>query len=145
MAFRTYNPRRVTFSFKGLNISAFAEGTFIKVERNEDGFTTQVGSNGDVTRSKNLNLTGKVTITLVGSSSDNDLLAALYIADEKAIATSPGVGSLQIKDLSGTMRCFAAQAWIMKLPTVERAKESGNVEWVFECAELEVFPGGNIV
>jgi hypothetical protein len=31
----------------------------------------------------------------------------------------------------------------MKIPDVERAKESGNVEWVFECAELEVYPGGN--
>jgi hypothetical protein len=143
MAFKTYSPRRVTFSFKGLNISAFAEGTFIKVSRNEDGFTTQVGSNGDVTRTKNLNRTGKITITLVATSLDNDLLAAMYIADELVDAASPGVGAIQVKDLSGNMRCRAPQAWIMKIPDVERAKESGNVEWVFECAELEVYPGGN--
>lgn len=145
MAFKTYNPRRVTFSFKGFNFSAFAEGTFIKVSRNEDGFTTQVGSNGDVTRTKNLNRTGKVTLTIVATSLENDILAALYVADENAVAASPGVGALQIKDLSGNMRVRAAQAWVMKIPDVERAKESGNVEWVIECAELEVFPGGNVV
>lgn len=144
MAFKTYNPRRVTFSFKGLNISAFMDGTFIEVERNEDAFMTHVGANGDVTRTKNQNKTGKVTITLVAASLDNDLLAAMHRLDELTESFTPGVGAIQIKDLSGTMRCRAAQAWITKAPKIERAKESGSVVWVFECAELEIFAGGNI-
>lgn len=149
MAFRTYNPRRVTLSFKGFNISAFMDSTFIEAERNEDSFTVHVGANGDVTRTASHNRTGKVTVTLVQASTDNDFLMLILAADELAAkagaGTSPGIGSLQIKDLSGTFRVNASQAWLTKPPKGERAKEAGSVQWIFECAEMEPFVGGNVI
>lgn len=142
MAFRTYNPSLVTVSFKHINITGFNDGTFIEAERNEDAFTTHVGATGDVTRTQNLNKTGKVTITLTQASPTNDLLAALHLLD---VTTGTQYGALQIKDLSGNLKCRATQAWIKKPPKVERAKESGSVQWEFECAELEIFAGGNTI
>lgn len=142
MAFRTYNPAIVTVSFKGINITGFMDGTFIEVERDEDTFTKHVGATGDVTRTRNNNKSGKVTVTLTQASATNDLLAALALLDEQF---GGQYGAFQIKDLSGNMKCRSTQAWIKKQPKVERAKESGSVQWEFDCAELEMFVGGNII
>jgi hypothetical protein len=43
------------------------------------------------------------------------------------------------------MVCFGAEAWVMKRPKIERAKESGTVQWVFAVAKLEIFEGGNVI
>lgn len=142
MAFRTYAPAEVIVTFKGINIVGFMDSTFVEVERDEDSFTKHVGATGDVTRTRNHNTGGKVTVTLVQAAASNDLLAAAAAADE---LLGFGYGPIQVKDLAGNMKCSATQAWVMKLPKVERAKESGSVVWVFDCAELKVFAGGNVV
>lgn len=140
--FKNYSPDQVVASFMDINITGYMDGTFIEVERDEDSFTKHVGALGDVTRTKNLNRSGKVTITLKAESPVNDLLAALLQTDEQFAAT---YGPLSIKDLNGNMRCSATYAWILKAPKVERAKESGSVQWIFDCADLFIFPGGNIL
>lgn len=141
MAFRTYDPSEVSVSFKGVNITGFMDGTFIDAEREEDAFTKHVGATGDVTRTKNLNRTGKVTITLMAASSSNDALMALHAADD---LLGLSFGPLQIIDHNGNMHCRATEAWIMRVPKTERAKESGNCVWIFECARLEIVQGGNV-
>lgn len=145
--FKTYSPDLVTISWNGVNIIGFAKDTFIEIERDEDTFMKYTGALSDVARSKNLNKGGKVKITLMAVSPVNDILANLALADENVALGSPDqfYGPLQIKDLSGTMECFAEIAWIMKWPKVERGKESGTIEWEFDCAAIEVYPGGNLI
>lgn len=142
MDFQTYSPAKVTFSFMGQDITGYQDGTFIDVERAEDSFTKHVGSRGDVTRTQNLNRSGKITLTLMAQSPANDLLQARLQLDEQF---GTEFGPLYIKDLSGNMRCRATIAWIMKPPKVERAKESGPCVWVFECADLFINAGGNVL
>ncbi len=137
---KTYNPARVTVSFKGINLTGFMDSTFIEAERDEETFTKHTGATGDVTRTRNLNKGGKVTITLIQVSTTNDLLADLHESDE---IFGISFGSLQIKDLAGNMVCRADEAWIQKAPKMERAKESGSVVWVFDCAAIDIFAGGN--
>jgi len=140
--FKNYSPDQVVFSFNGVNVTGYFDGTFIEVERDEDSFTKHVGALGDVTRTRNLNRSGKVTVTLKSEAPVNDILAALNVADEQF---GLNYGAMMLSDLNGNMLVRATQAWIMKAPKVERAKESGSVQWVFDCADLFVFPGGNIV
>lgn len=140
--FYTYSPDRVIISFNGMPIRGFAPDTFIEVERDEDGFMKLTGSLGDVARSKNLNKGGKVTITLMAVSPTNDDLYGIGLVDED---DGTAYGEIFIKDLSGNMECHADTAWILKWPTVERGKESGTVTWVFDCASIDVRPGGNIL
>jgi hypothetical protein len=141
-SFKTYNPAFVVVSFGEVNVTGFMDGTFIEAERDEDAFTKHVGSTGDVTRTRNLNTSGKVTLTLVAASPTNDLLAVIHAADELlGLSYRP----LQIKDLSGNMVCRSTQAWVMKPPKIERAKESGSCVWVFDCADLKIFAGGNVI
>lgn len=135
MTFRRYSPDQVKISFGGIAITGYMDGTFVDAERNEDQYTMHVGSLGDVTRTRNLNKTGKVTITLMQHAPINELLQTKLSLDDLAdIPPQP----LQIKDLSNNMRVHASQAWITKPPKIERAKESAGIQWVFECANLEI-------
>lgn len=137
-----YHTDQVVLVWDGINITGYANDTFVEVERNEDSFTTYVGSLGDVCRTKNLNRTGKVTVTLMASAPVNDLLAARAQRDED---TGLDYGPIQLKDLNANMRADGAESWISKRPKVERAKESGTIQWVFEVAYLNLFEGGNVL
>lgn len=140
--FRNYSPDKVSFSFRGLTIEGFQSGTFIDAERKEDGWQMHAGALGDVVRTKNLDKTGTVTLTLMAQHSDNDLLQAIADEDEQF---STGFGPLQVMDHNGNTEVHAEIAWIRKRPKIERAKEAGPTVWVFDCAEIEINAGGNVI
>lgn len=142
MDFKNYDPEQVTVSFMDIDIRGYMDGTFIEVERDEEAFTKHVGALGDVTRTRNLNRSGKVTITLTQAAPSNDLLSSSHLDDEQF---GLNYGPLKIQDHNGNMRVFATYAWISKAPKIERAKESGSVQWVFDCADLKIEAGGNVL
>lgn len=138
--FGTYDPGEVSLTFRNVKIGGFAEGTFIKAARDEDGFTAKAGSLGDVVRTRNRNLMGMVTVTLQTQSSSNSLLEAFAAQDEQF---GTGFGPLQAVDHnSDDSEVHSLYAWVRKLPDWERSKESGTTEWVFGCADLEMKNGG---
>lgn len=139
MPTKTYDPKKVLFSFAGVLIQGYASGTFIEADRNEDGFTLTKGAGGEGARTMNNNRSGTVTVTLLASAQSNDALAAIAAADE---LSGTGVAPLFAKEFNGTMALAAANAWVKKLPKIDRAKELGEVQWVFECEDLELFAGG---
>jgi hypothetical protein len=137
----TYDPALVVASFAGIPISGFADGTFVAVERNNDSYTLMVGAGGEAARSRSRNSSGKVTFTLMATSPVNDLLSAVWHADE---LLGTGVGAVIVKDMQGTTLCVANNAWIMKPPKVEYGKEISTREWVIECESIYMSPGGVI-
>lgn len=139
MAVYTYSPEDVSMAIGGAVISGYSEGTFIVVEREEDAFTKIVGADGIVTRSKNANKSGTVTLTLKGSSPSNDILSALATKDE---IDGSGVAAVIVKDNSGTTVC-AGKGWIRKKAAAEFAKEVSDREWTVDIGSLELFIGGN--
>lgn len=136
---RSYNPSLVTMTWAGQIIGGFAEGTFIEVERNEDAFSLVVGAGGEAARVMNRNRSGRVTLTLLASSQSNDVLSAIQNTDE---LSATGVAPLFLKELNGTTACHSENAWLMRPANVERAKEMSEVQWVFECEDLNMFVGG---
>jgi hypothetical protein len=137
---RTYDPEQVTVTWGPFEIEGFMDGSPIEAERAEDGVTTHVGLKGNVTRIKNKNKMGDVTITLTQVSSSNDDLSTAATLDED---TNPGVvHPLTVKDHNGTTNVFAAEAWVKKIPKLERGKDLAGVGWVFSCAKLKPFVGG---
>lgn len=136
---RTYDPALVIPTFAGNLLTGFGPDTFIKVERNEDGFTLAVGAGGEAARAQSRNRSGTVTFTVLATSQTNDILSAIAAADE---LSGTGVAEFQLSEVNGTTLCHAANAWVKKLPSVERGKEVGTVEWVLECDSIEVFAGG---
>jgi hypothetical protein len=142
MSVKTLDPNSVAVTFGINQLKGYADGTFIKVERNEDSFSLKIGADGEVARVRNANQSGRVTLTLLQTSASNAILAALLIADEVS-PNGMSVLSLMVKDNQGNELFFAEEAWIVKPPAAEHSKEVTTREWVFECARIRMFSGGN--
>lgn len=141
--FKNYDPGKVTASFGGVMLSGFAKGSMISVERNDDTYKIKEGGTGDVTRVRNRSKSGRITFTLMAESPANDLLSAVFVADEQF---GTGVYPVTVRNLLGTTKVFAANAWIVKAPKVGYGgEETDDVEWILECDELQIFAGGSVV
>ncbi len=140
MSVYTYDPSQVLVTVGGAMISGFTDGSFVKVARDEDAYSKVVGADGQVSRAKNANTSGSVTITLKQTSASNDVLSALAAADEVGNA---GLVPILIKDLLGATLASSPDAWIKKLPDMDLAKEVSDREWALDCGELWIIVGGN--
>lgn len=136
----TYDPKNISVIVGGKIAHGFSDGSFIKVSRNEQEFNLKVGVDGEGTRAKSNNKSGKIEMTLMQSSSFNDVMSAFASADELANA---GVIPVLVRDNNGTTLCTALTAWVQKYPDVEFAKEVGTRQWILETDDIEIFVGGN--
>lgn len=136
----TYDPKIFSIIVGGKIISGFADGTFIKLERNQQAFQLKMGTDGEGTRAKSNDNSGKITITLMQSSPSNDDLSSFAIADQLA---NEGVVPVFIKDGSGRTAASAATAWVQKLPDSEFSNEAQSRAWILETDGLDYFVGGN--
>ena len=142
MAVRSYDAKRVVVAFAGIPLRGFADGTFINAEYNEDLYALKVGADGEATRSRNNNNSGRVTLTLLATSPSNAALSSLFNLD-LFTPGAVGTGPLLIKDRSGSTIVSAETAWIVKPPAMEFAREASEREWILETDNLLFFAGSN--
>lgn len=139
-AIKTYAPDKVSVVFGGAIMSGYAEDSFVKVEVATEAFTKHVGADGEVSRTRNTDKSGTITLKLKQTSDSNDVLSAFYNAD---ITTLQGYLPVIVKDNVGRTLAAGSSSWIQKLPEAEFGKEIGDREWVIEVADLQYFVGGN--
>jgi hypothetical protein len=137
----TYSADQVIVTVGGVIVSGFADGDFITAQYDEDRFTKMVGADGEVGRSKNPSRAGNIEITLAASSRANDELSALFNLDSLAGVDAPI--AIAVSDLSGRTVIGASKGWIKSAPEVTFGKEIGERVWVLDCADLQMFVGGN--
>lgn len=135
-----YSPDRITLVFKGITITGFANGTFIEAERDNDGWTDEVGATGTVVRVKSLDRRGKITFSTMAGAPVNDLLSALIVLGEDG-PIAGDVGAALLKDLNGTTLVAAEEAWLLKHAKVEYADTHTPRQWVLRCAEMKIAGG----
>jgi hypothetical protein len=140
MAAKTYDPSQVAIIVGGFQITGFADGSFLTVARNADAFALYIGTDGEGTRAKSNNKSGRITLTLAQSSDSNAILSGIATADE---LSNNGIVPVLIKDNSGVSLYAAETAWIVKAPDSEFGREVGSREWILETDNLSVFVGGN--
>jgi len=140
MSAETYSPKRVEVIVNGVPIRGYADGTFVNVARNSDSFATNVGADGEVSRTASADRTGKVTVTLQQTSDSNDFLSGLVTADELTLNLQ---FVLMVKDTNGRTLLVSPCAWIDKPADSEFGNELSNREWIISCAELNGLIGGN--
>lgn len=140
---RVYDPDQITIVLGGIIIdTGFAEDEFVSVTQNAQDFEMVVGVDGDVTRSKTNDHTGRVTLSLMQSSPLNAALSTLNNLDRKT-PNGAGIVPLLIKDRSGTSLYVASKAWIAKPPDAPFAKKASARQWLIDVADLERLDGGN--
>lgn len=148
---RTYDPKNVIVTFGTLTLGGFAEGSFIKIERSGDLFTSVKGADGRIDRVNNNNNLYNIEITLKQVSPTNEALAAVAIADS---LTNGGVLPFSIKDLRssraylptdalGDNIVFAGQAWISKDPETEYSDAMSNRVWTFSAQGVKLDSGND--
>lgn len=137
---RTYDPAQVVINVDGRDISGYADGTFVNIARNADQFTLAVGADGESTRAKSNNRSGRITFTLQQSSPSNDILDEIATQDE---LDNTGAVPVRVEDASGTTVAQAEKMWVVKKPDSSFAKEAENREWILETGNLDYTVGGN--
>jgi len=137
--FSKYSPLNVLANFKGVPITGYASGTFIEAQRESDSFEMSAGAGGDVVRVQKPQRNGTVTLTLQAESPTNDLLSAIFSADE---LFGNGIGRFMLKDLNGNTLLESTYSWIRRMPNVTRTDSGNNVEWMIDCHELIGLIGG---
>lgn len=140
MAVKSYNADEVIIIFGGNIISGYADGTFVTIGRDNDGFGLVIGSNGEGCRSRSNDNSGTCEVTLIQSSASNPILSALHQADELA---GGGAVPLLVKDNSGNSLYSAETAWVQKFADSEFGREAGSRVWTIRTDWLNVFVGSN--
>jgi len=136
----SYNPADTDVIMGGQTITGFAEGTGIEIERDEDAFTKQTGSNGEVTRILRNNRGAKVIFTLLQGSESNLILSNYLNVDEN---TGAGSAPLMVKDNNGGSIHEATTAWVMKFAKVNYGTAHEARVWTIDCAQLIQSIAGN--
>ncbi len=142
MSLKTYDPDQVVIYFSGILIEGYADGEFITVEQMTPAFTSVVGSNGEVARSKSNDNRTKVTVKLLQTSSSNPLLSAIHLVDLNS-TNGAGVGTFLMQDLEGATIVTGAQTWITQFPDTKMDRGAVSREWSFEIASSVRLEGGN--
>lgn len=141
MATKTYDPALVKINFGGVSISGFTDGSFVTVSSTSDQWTTQVGADGEVSRSKSNDYTDEITLTLKSSSDSNNYLSGVHELDRTA---NLGKLPFAIVDLSGTTVLGWDSAWIAKIADVDFSKENGERAWTIRTGQrIAGLIGGN--
>lgn len=137
---KTYDPKAYSCILGGHIAEGFADGTFIRVERNNDTWQTKVGADGEGARAKSNDKSTRVTLTLMQTSLTNSYLSGLAKADE---LNNGGVIPFLLKDGNGDTVVEALTIWAVKPATIELGKEITNREWILETNDADIFVGSN--
>lgn len=138
----TYDASAIALVFSAVPIGGFADGEFMRITPNSEGFTIVTGVDGHTTRSKTGNRSGRLTTPVMQSSASNDVLSLIHQLDLDNDGGA-GVGVLSMVDLSGRSVLLAPEAWVVGWPEQGWDRGAGSREWVFEWGDATVFVGGN--
>lgn len=122
---QTYDPKKVTVMYGGMVVTGFAEGSMVKCEKNEDNNTPHVGVLGEVSRALNADNTGKITISLAGTSPWIGIFARKAAANE--------LEPCNVIDMNDYgVNVGGSECWIVKAPDINIGKE-------VEEQDIEIF------
>lgn len=135
MANPTYSPKDVIISLSGTPITGFAEDDFISLSRNSPLLEPTIGADGILTRTKVADETGTITISLAQTARANLTLSA-FSRIQRLNPDLP-LGTLEIKDPSGSVLAIGLNVALAKLPDVSLgATASNSKDWEFHCEYL---------
>jgi hypothetical protein len=140
----TYDPKLYTVVVAAIPIDAeaYADGEFVKLERDTDKFTDVSGTGGGVARARQADDRATFTLTLLQTAKMNDVLSVLYNLDANSDGEA-GIGPFLLKDRGGRSLYAGAQCWIARDPDVTLDKGVTARVWKIRVATLKSFAGGN--
>jgi len=132
METKTYTPDQVSLIVGGSIIKSWNKVT---IKRDEDGWSFSAGTSGEVTRTKNLNTLGAITITMPQTSADNAVMSAYEVSD--------ALLSCFVKDNGGASLYALPEGTVIKPADSEFGKDASEREWTIKGALAAFTVGGN--
>ena len=109
-------------------VHGFGASDVVSIEFNEDQWMDSVGQDGEYTRIRNKNLSGKMIITTQRSSESNVDLMNTLNGD-----LANNLGALPFQGSDDTYTFSSPALYISKIPTVDiKNKEVGTYSWEFK-------------
>ncbi len=130
-----------TISLGGAIFDSFGASTVLSITQ-EPIYTKVVSGDGRVTRSKTLDRSATISITVMSSSMANDFMTALANVDMLG-KNGAGVVPFLAVDGSGRAVYEASKAWISGWPDIEVGREAAEYTWTIEASKLVRYDGGS--
>lgn len=142
---KTYDPNLYTLIIAGIPIptKGYADGEFVRLERDTPNFSDKAGTDGEVVRTKMHDKRAKCTFSTMQTAEINAVLSTLANLDYETDGGS-GVGPFLLKDRGGLTVHAGAECWISEIPNPTLDKEATSRSWVVRIANLKSFEGGNL-
>ncbi|NIV93794.1 DUF3277 family protein [candidate division KSB1 bacterium] len=131
MAFKQYDPEKVSVVIGTTPMRAFADGSMVAIEYTVDKRSLHIGTDGNGRHIKSADSSGMVTVRLASYSPSNAALIALDLLDEPFPIT--------VTDKSSSADLFFAESCtVRRIPNMEKSNVETPNEWIFQ------FVRGNI-
>ena len=133
MTVRNYDPEDYMLVFAGRTITGLADGTPITAGKDANRWETHVGAQGEVSRSRNRNPPGHITVTLKRTRPDLSFLI------QKANSDDLDPVHLAARNTS-EVTAGGSEAWVEKLPDLSTAAGDSvpDIEFTIRIADYEV-------
>lgn len=139
----TYDPDQVILLVGVATIDGFADGSMLTLDQDTDDFVDNIGTTGEVVRSKSNDRRATLTIRLQQTSDSNDILSAINNAD-MAAPNGAGIATFMLRDkTNGRALYSAAECWVAKSPAVNFDRTSQPREWKLRISSLVRQDGGS--
>ncbi len=123
-----YDPRLVNVLIDGTYLTGFGDGTFVQAEKDEENYTTHVGAKGEISRARNANPLGTITVTLKSTSPSNALLNSKALSGDTFECEVVDANDLAKK--AGGSAC-----WIEKPSGIMWGEEIETVDWTIKVGD----------
>lgn len=130
MGVKEYDPDLVDVIISGFPVSGFQEDAIVTFAFDDAFYEIVKGVDGDVSRSRKVARTGKLTIHLLSTSQSNAELSALMLLGTQSGNGTSDVFPVLIRDRNGASLLATDKAWIEKAPDVAYGGKAGPRDWV---------------
>ncbi len=124
----TFSPEDIVFVINDYQITDFASGSFIEVNKNKPFFRPEKGIRGKHTRVRNRDRSGTVVIRLMQTSNQNDILNKIAYEDD---LNQTGLLFVTIRDVGGNTGLQLGNAYLEGPPNLSfQGDTTSPREWV---------------
>lgn len=142
MSVNQYDPDLVDVVVDVATMSGFQEDSIIEFEFDDDFYEVVKGVDGDVSRSRKVARTGKLTIKLLNTSKSNAVLTALMAPGFTSGNGTADVFTVLIRDRNGASLIMCDTCWIQKAPNITHAGKAQPRDWVIAMAKPVLVEAG---
>ncbi|MDQ0299638.1 hypothetical protein J2S78_002058 [Salibacterium salarium] len=126
----TYDPRQVKLVVAGRILTGFASNTFVTSEKESNNYSSHVGAQGVVSRTRSADPRGTISVTIKQTSPDVGFLNGL--------AKSTDLFQAEVIDRNtNKVNAGGNECWIEKPASIERGNEEQEQQWNIRVADYD--------